>query len=86
MKISIKYQGADVMKQEVTNIKMTSLLNCVPRVLKTCSRANVSCLPTCLACLRTSVLRGLRALRANWQYQQVFFLSKINLLLCLAVG
>ena len=51
MKISIKYQGADVMKQEVTNIKMTSLLNCVPRVLKTCSRALRAYVPKCLTWL-----------------------------------
>ena len=98
-----------------------SLLNCMPRVLKTCSRAKVSCMLTCsrasvscvytcsraivpcvLTCSRTNVSyvayvlthqRVLRAyvltcqlaLRANWQYQQVSFLSKINLLPCLVL-
>ena len=84
MKISIKYQGADVMKQEVTNIKMTSLLNCVPRVLKTCSRSNVPCVLT-----YQSVLRGLRAnvpCALTGNINRFFFLSKIDLLLCLALG
>ena len=50
-------------------VKLRSLLNCVPCVLKTCSRANVSCvltwsLATCRACLRTHVPTYLACLRA----------------------
>ena len=42
-----------------------SLLNCVPCVLKTCSRANVPSVPTCLAYLRAHVLTCLGCLRAH---------------------
>ena len=45
-----------------------SLLNCVPRVLKMWSRANVSCVLTCLACLHVNVLTCLVCLRANVAY------------------
>ena len=53
------------------NIYERSLLNCVPYLLKTCSRANVSYVLTCFMCLRAHVptcfacLRALRALRAQ---------------------
>ena len=43
-------------------INMTSLLNCVPCVVKTCSRANV---PYVLTCSRAYVLCVLTCLRAN---------------------
>ena len=50
-------------------VKLRSLQNCVPCVLKTCSRANVSCvltwsLATCRACLRTHVPTYLACSRA----------------------
>ena len=50
-------------------VKLRSLQNCVPCVLKTRSRANVSCvltwsLATCRACLRTHVPTYLACLRA----------------------
>ena len=44
---------------------LMSLLNCVPCVLKTCSRANVPCVVTCPACLRAHVLTSLAYLRAH---------------------
>ena len=53
-----------------------SLLNCVPCVLKTCSRANVSCVLTCsranvpcvLTCSRANVPCVLTCTRANVPY------------------
>ena len=47
--------------------KHTSLLNCVPCVLKTCSRANVLYVVTCSRALRGYVLTCQRALRAYVQ-------------------
>ena len=65
----------------------SSLLNCVPCVLETCSHANVSCVLTCQRALRAHVLtcqRALRAyvltchraLRANWQLPYVLTYRK----------
>ena len=45
--------------------KFQSLLNCVPCLLKTCSRANVPCVSTCLACVRANVRTCLACLRAH---------------------
>ena len=44
---------------------LMSLLNCVPCVLKACSRPNVLCVLMCLACLGAHVPTCLASLRAN---------------------
>ena len=44
---------------------LMSLLNCVPCVLKACSRPNVLCVLMCLACLGAHVPTCLACLRAN---------------------
>ena len=49
----------------IKDLNKSSLLNCVPRVLKTCSRVNVSCVLTCLACLRANVPFVLMYSRVN---------------------
>ena len=49
----------------VMKIVFTSLLNCVPCVLKTCSRANVPCVLTCQRALHAYVLTCKRAILNN---------------------
>ena len=66
---------------EITDFKSLSLLNCVPRVLKTCSHANVSCVLTAnvscmLTCSRANVPCLLTCSRANMPY--VFTCSRAN--------
>ena len=48
----------------LNNKWLVSLLNCVPCMLKTCSRVNVPCVLTCHACLRANVLGVLSCSRA----------------------
>ena len=45
-------------------VPMSSLLNCVPFVLKTCSHDNMPCVLTCPPAMRAYVLTYQRALRA----------------------
>ena len=55
------------MKKDFITMVFGSLLNCVPCVLKTCSRVNLlrAHMPTCLASLRAHVPRCLACLRTH---------------------
>ena len=72
-------------------INVSSLLNCVPRVLKKCSRVNVPCVPTCsranmscvLTCSRPNVPFVLTCSRPNVPY--VLTCSRANVL-CMLSG
>ena len=63
-------QPNGVWKPYIRNVRVTNLLNCVPCVLKTCSRVNVPCVLTCyrvnVPCVLTAhVPTFFACLRAN---------------------